>query len=167
MFNHALLLLIMYSVFIHSAPSLRLIIHSDGQLIVKTELKFEKKGFFVDFVNRPSQKLEELVIQNAKNYALGKSVHPKLPCQSLPLPPFTTKVIESLLKIPKGKTWSYQEMARFLGSPQAARAVGNACAANPFPWIYPCHRVVASDGTIGKFAFGTAMKKQLLDFEKN
>ena len=156
----------MYSIFIHSYPTLRLIIHTDGKLMVKTELAFEKKGFFLDFISRPSKQLEDQMIRYAKSYALGKPIKDALPCHPLQLAPFTSKVIQSLLKIPRGSTWSYQNMAKFVGSSRAARAVGNACGANPFPLIYPCHRVVAESG-IGGFGYGIEMKKLLLDFEKS
>ncbi len=154
------------SIFIHSSPSLRLIIHSDGERLVKTELAFEKKGFFLDFITKPSQIVEDQMIHYAKSYALGQPAALKLKCNSDHLSPFTSKVIQSLTKIPRGSTWSYQEMARFVGSLRAARAVGNACRVNPFPLIYPCHRVVGMHG-IGGFAYGTEVKKILLDFEKD
>lgn len=154
------------SIFIHSSPCLRLIIHSDGELIVKTELAFEKKGFFLDFMTKPLQIVEDQMIQYAKSYALGRSLALKLKCNIDHLSPFTSKVVQSLTKIPRGSAWSYEEMARYVGSLRAARAVGNACRVNPFPLIYPCHRVVGKHG-IGGFAYGTEVKKILLDFERD
>ncbi|MFI5333919.1 MAG: methylated-DNA--[protein]-cysteine S-methyltransferase [Chlamydiales bacterium] len=84
----------------------------------------------------------------------------------LPERGFSYKVLEQLQKIPFGKTCSYKEIALNTGTPMAARAVGSACGANPFPLFIPCHRVIKTNGTIGGFAFGPAMKKLLLDFER-
>jgi methylated-DNA-[protein]-cysteine S-methyltransferase len=82
------------------------------------------------------------------------------------LPPFTRAVLELTAKIPYGEVRSYAWIARELGKPKAARAVGNALARNPVPIIVPCHRVVRGDGAIGGFALGSAWKKRLLDLEK-
>ena len=80
---------------------------------------------------------------------------------------FQIKVWEELLKIPKGETRTYKEIAINLGSPKAARAVSNACGKNPYPVAVPCHRVVRSDGSIGGYSGpgGVKRKKELLDRE--
>ena len=62
---------------------------------------------------------------------------------------FQKKVWNEIKKIPKGRTTSYKQIAIAIGHPKAARAVANACGKNPNPIITPCHRVIASDGTIG------------------
>ena len=79
---------------------------------------------------------------------------------------FRMKVWEELKKIPYGETVTYVELARRIGSPKAFRAVANACGANPFPIIIPCHRVVASGGKIGGYTGGIDIKITLLDIEK-
>jgi O-6-methylguanine DNA methyltransferase len=56
-------------------------------------------------------------------------------------------------------------VARKLGQPRAARAVGAACGANPLPLVVPCHRVVAGDGSLGGFSGGLPVKKRLLRLE--
>ncbi len=78
---------------------------------------------------------------------------------------FRMKVWEELQKIPYGHTISYKELACRIGSPNACRAVANACGANPFPIIIPCHRVVASGGRIGGYTGGTDIKLALLTLE--
>ena len=80
---------------------------------------------------------------------------------------FQIKVWEELLKIPKGETMTYKEIAINLCSPKAARAVANACGQNPYPIAVPCHRVVRSDGSIGGYSGpgGVKRKKELLDRE--
>jgi O-6-methylguanine DNA methyltransferase len=80
--------------------------------------------------------------------------------------PFQLQVWGELQKIPLGRTMSYQEVARRLGKPQAARAVGRACGANPIPLIVPCHRVIAANGALGGFSSGLPRKRWLLLHEK-
>lgn len=79
--------------------------------------------------------------------------------------PFQLLVWQELQKIPWGETLSYQELAKRLGRPRAARAVGQACGANPIPILIPCHRVVAADGTLGGYSSGPAHKSWLLRHE--
>ena len=79
--------------------------------------------------------------------------------------PFHLRVWQELMKIPPGETISYQEMARRLGNPQASRAVGQACGANPIPLIVPCHRVIAKSGALGGFSSGLERKRGLLAHE--
>jgi methylated-DNA-[protein]-cysteine S-methyltransferase len=79
--------------------------------------------------------------------------------------PLRRKVWHVLQTIPYGQKRSYGWVARRLGQPKAARAVGQACGANPFPLIIPCHRVVAGDGSLGGFSGGLSLKKRLLALE--
>jgi len=82
-------------------------------------------------------------------------------------PPFFAAALAELRKVPYGRTISYGELARRLGRPGAARAVGQAMAANTLPVILPCHRVLRSDGGLGGFSAGdgTALKRRLLAME--
>lgn len=72
----------------------------------------------------------------------------------------------ALRRIPYAHVATYTQLAELAGIPRAARAAGTACAKNPLPIIVPCHRVVRSDGSIGNYAGGTAMKRFLLDLER-
>ena len=83
------------------------------------------------------------------------------------MPEFRRHVLEACRRIPYGATASYADLARAVGSPAAARAVGSAMANNPLPLIVPCHRVVRSDGTLGGFSSprGTSQKIRLLKLE--
>ena len=77
---------------------------------------------------------------------------------------FDLKVLQLVLKIPKGEVKTYKEVAESLDS-KAWRAVGSAMARNPFPLLIPCHRVVKSDLTLGNYGGGVEMKKKLLKNE--
>ena len=82
------------------------------------------------------------------------------------LTPFTRAVLDQVRRIPRGEVRTYGEIARALGSPGAARAVGNAVAANPVPLLIPCHRVVRSDGRLGEYSGGgPQVKARLLALE--
>ncbi|OGI60587.1 6-O-methylguanine DNA methyltransferase [Candidatus Nomurabacteria bacterium RIFCSPHIGHO2_01_FULL_37_25] len=80
---------------------------------------------------------------------------------------FQKKVWRVLLQIPKGEIITYKELAIKIGRPRAARAVGNAVGANPFPIKIPCHRVICSDGKIGGYSGkgGVKTKRALLKKE--
>ena len=75
---------------------------------------------------------------------------------------FQNRVWEELRRIPQGQTRSYGELAAALGNPKASRAVGGANGANNIAVLIPCHRVIASDGTLGGYAYGLAIKAELL-----
>ncbi|MBU6505104.1 MAG: methylated-DNA--[protein]-cysteine S-methyltransferase [Betaproteobacteria bacterium] len=76
--------------------------------------------------------------------------------------PFQQAVWKALQRIPAGTVWTYGQLAARVGHPGAARAVGSACGANPIPFLIPCHRVVASNGGLGGFGLGLAVKRALL-----
>jgi methylated-DNA-[protein]-cysteine S-methyltransferase len=80
-------------------------------------------------------------------------------------PPFQQAVLRAEHAIPRGRVSTYGLMAAHLGRPAAARAVGNALASNPFPLIVPCHRAIRSDGQLGGYQGGLAMKRALLEME--
>lgn len=77
---------------------------------------------------------------------------------------FQINVWNQIKKIPKGETRSYKEIAIAIGNPKAFRAVANACGKNPNPIIVPCHRVIASNGSIGGYTGlgGMTTKRRLL-----
>jgi O-6-methylguanine DNA methyltransferase len=80
---------------------------------------------------------------------------------------FQLRVWHALLEIPFGQTRSYAEIARAVGRPGAARAVGLANGANPVAIVVPCHRVIAADGRLGGFSAGLDAKRRLLALEKS
>jgi methylated-DNA-[protein]-cysteine S-methyltransferase len=83
------------------------------------------------------------------------------------VPEFHRRVYDAARTIPPGKTLSYGDIARQVGVPGAARAVGQALGRNPFPIVVPCHRVLAAGGKIGGFSAqgGVATKRRMLAIE--
>lgn len=79
--------------------------------------------------------------------------------------PFHREVWAFTREIPYGETRAYGEIARALGRPNGARAVGGAMAHNPFPIVIPCHRVLGANGALTGFGPGLAWKQALLEWE--
>ncbi len=82
-----------------------------------------------------------------------------------PVPPYHRKVLAALAAIPPGKVVSYGGLASETGVPGGARAAGQGCGKNPFPIVFPCHRVIRSDGSLGGFGGGLPLKRALLEME--
>ena len=79
---------------------------------------------------------------------------------------FQKKVWDALMRIPRGETRSYAQLAAQLGQPDAARAVASACARNKVAIVVPCHRVIRGDGSLGGYRWGLPLKQQLLERER-
>jgi AraC family transcriptional regulator of adaptative response/methylated-DNA-[protein]-cysteine methyltransferase len=92
------------------------------------------------------------------------------PPESVPLDvrgtAFQQRVWNELRRIPRGSTASYAAIAQRLGAPRSARAIAQACAANPLAVVVPCHRVVRSDGELSGYRWGVARKRALLAREQ-
>ncbi len=97
-------------------------------------------------------------------YLEGKRIEFDLPLD-LRGTPFQIAVWSALLEIPYGETRSYQQIANVIGRPRAVRAVGAANGANPVAIVVPCHRVIASDGTLHGYGGGLDLKARLLAME--
>lgn len=113
----------------------------------------------------PKNGIIEMAISQISEYLEGKRQDFSIPLR-LEGTEFRMKVWEEMRKIPYGETVTYKELARRIGSPDACRAVANACGANPFPILIPCHRVVASGGKTGGYTGGLDIKLSLLEIEK-
>lgn len=111
---------------------------------------------------------EEPVLQQARReleeYASGSRKRFEVPFE-LEGTHFQCEVWKALFEIPFGEVRTYGEMARALGRPGAARAVGAAAGSNPLPVIIPCHRLIGSDGALTGFSGGLEAKRTLLDLE--
>ncbi len=79
--------------------------------------------------------------------------------------PFARQALAEVSRVPYGQTATYGHIARRLGRPQAARAVGRAVGANPLAIVIPCHRIVGTDGRLTGYGGGLALKQALLDLE--
>ena len=99
-------------------------------------------------------------------FATGRA-HFDVPLDLSQVTPFQQSVLQTTRQSPPGTLWTYGQMARTLGKPQASRAVGQALGRNPVPIVIPCHRVVASDGSLGGYSGGGGVesKRMLLVLE--
>jgi methylated-DNA-[protein]-cysteine S-methyltransferase len=110
-----------------------------------------------------SRKLAE-VQRQVTQYANGKRQKFEFELQAEG-PDFDRKVWRALMDIPFGTTTSYGAVARTIGHPKAARAVGAANGANPIALVVPCHRVIGADGTLTGYGGGLPLKRKLLEHE--
>lgn len=115
--------------------------------------------------DQPESTLEKELIAQLNAYFTGE-------LREFDLPFFATGTVfqllvwEELMKIPYGETTTYGELARRIGKPQAARAVGMALNRNPIPILIPCHRVIGTNGKLTGFAGGLNIKQALLERER-
>lgn len=123
------------------------------------------KKMKLELVKASTPLLDNCVMQLNEYFAGTRQVF------SLPLhfvgTEFQVKVWQTLMTIPYGETISYKEEAQRMGNEKALRAVAQANGANPIPIIVPCHRVIASDGTLGGYSSGVDKKQFLLEMEKS
>ena len=132
-------------------------------------LKITKK-YLVAGLDNP--KFDKNLLKSLQNriiaYFEGKPVNFNEPLDLDNHLPFTKKVLAACKKTPSGKTTTYSQLAAMVGKSNASRAVGNALAKNPIPLIIPCHRVIRSDGSLGRFSTigGVFFKTRLLRHEK-
>ena len=137
--------------------SLTLASSARGLALVQFGLNMPSDGIIDDAANLEAN-------QQLRGYFDGKRTQFELPLD-LSGTPFQLAVWNELRKIPYGSTRSYIDIARSLGKPGAARAVGMANHENPIAVVIPCHRVVGSDGSLTGYAGGLHLKKQLLGIE--
>jgi methylated-DNA-[protein]-cysteine S-methyltransferase len=78
---------------------------------------------------------------------------------------FEKAVWNALKEVPYGETRTYKWMAEQIGKPNASRAVGQALGKNPLAIVFPCHRIIESDGSLGGYTSGTEIKRRLLEIE--
>ena len=132
----------------------------------KSQLEHAKQRFSRNFPN--AQLLHDDTIANSVSTVLDDWYsHEKPPRLSILLAgtSFQICVWKALLSIPPGLTSSYKRLADSIGRPGSARAVGNAAGANPIAIFVPCHRLLASNGAIGGYAWGPDCKRRLLELE--
>jgi O-6-methylguanine DNA methyltransferase len=106
--------------------------------------------------------------RSVRDYLAGRSDHPRAKVDlSLVTSEFDRLVLRRLYRTRPGQTLSYGELAREVGRPGAARAVGGAMRRNPIPILIPCHRVVTSSGAVGYYTGGVEKKVWLLERESS
>jgi len=105
------------------------------------------------------------IVKQLSEYFEGKRTRFELPLD-VEGTPFQKSVWNELLRIPYGETRSYGDIAKALGKPAAARAVGMANHNNPVAIVIPCHRVVGQNGSLTGYAGGLHLKEQLLSIER-
>jgi methylated-DNA-[protein]-cysteine S-methyltransferase len=105
-------------------------------------------------------------VRQLREYFTGRRTEFDFPMQPQGTP-FQLAVWKCLTEIPYGETISYGELAKRVGNPKAARAVGAANGANPLPIVVPCHRVIGANGKLTGFGGGLPTKEKLLALEKN
>ena len=134
--------------------------------MVTLSLHQETPGFYLFWED---EAFDPTLLEKIKQWlhAYAEKKHPSLPLPtdiSL-FPSFTHSVLSHLTTLPFGITTTYGTIASALHKEKGARAVGNACGANPFPLFIPCHRVLAAGNTLGGFSCGLEIKKRFLSFE--
>jgi methylated-DNA-[protein]-cysteine S-methyltransferase len=132
--------------------------------IVRIDLASEHRRRGRD-TGRPRSAVERRASKLLRQYAGGRDVAFYLPLDLGKATSFQRAVWRATASIPYGETRSYAWVAKRVGRPHAARAVGQALGANPVPIIIPCHRVISSSGGLGGFSGGLSMKRRLLDRE--
>ncbi len=134
----------------------------EGQLLAQLKAEYPNAELSVS----ASQHVAKLDIWMK---ALNQYISQEAPRPDLPLDisgtAFQIKVWRFLLTIQEGESVSYAEVAEQIGAPNAARAVGSACAKNRISVLIPCHRVLKSDGGLGGYRWGLERKQALLDKE--
>ncbi len=106
-------------------------------------------------------------LSQVTDYLNGAITRLDLPLDLSATTPFQRTVLQAALRVPRGQVVTYAEIAKQIGKPKAFRAVGQALRRNPIPIVIPCHRVIASDGTLGGYAgeMGSQRKIKLLKLE--
>jgi methylated-DNA-[protein]-cysteine S-methyltransferase len=103
-------------------------------------------------------KAVQRVLAQLREYFAGDRSSFNLPVDISQLTPFQRSVLDVACRIAPGQVWTYQRIAKELGRPRSSRPVGGALARNPIPIVIPCHRVIASDGSLGGYSGGSGLK---------
>ncbi len=144
-----------------------------GLILVRTRQRSERAAYdslhdkLEDFVvqQRPRDDVGGEAVRKLHGYFEGRRVRFDEPLDLSLVSPFASQVLEATARIPYGQVRAYGWVAREIGRPKAARAVGSALHINPLAPIIPCHRVIASDDTLGGYGGGPRMKRWLLRLE--
>lgn len=97
-------------------------------------------------------------LSQIQEYLAGRRTRFDLPIDYSTMSDFQRKVLKAALRVPRGQVLTYGDIARQIGRPKAARAVGQALGHNPVPIVIPCHRVLGSDGSLHGYSGGGGIK---------
>ena len=115
---------------------------------------------------KPQKKLfNQIILESFISSSLGKAISKKQKIKFLVGTTLQKNVWTYLQSIPKGQTLSYSNLAEKLCLKSAVRAVASAVGKNPISILIPCHRIIRKDGSLGEYAWGRKMKRELLDVE--
>lgn len=123
-----------------------------------------KNGLKADFVEQDNDVLQDTRKQ-LDEYLIGERKTFDIPLLTVGTD-FQKSVWEALMRVPYGKTSSYLELAKYINNEKAVRAVASANGANAIAVIIPCHRIIESNGGLGGYGGGVAVKKRLLNLEQ-
>lgn len=138
-----------------------LLVEVEDHQLTRLELTYETHSTSTSLTDATIARIEK----ELKAYFQGEQKTFTVPTTSVGTA-FEQAVYEALKLIPYGETRSYLDIAKAIGRPKAARAVGQACGKNTLLLVVPCHRVIASDGSLGGFSLSLDIKAQLLRLEK-
>jgi methylated-DNA-[protein]-cysteine S-methyltransferase len=147
--------------------------HYISKLVGWLELKTSPRGVrSISFIRQPakpetscSDPVMKRLVKELDSYFAGNFTKFTVPVDPASGTTFQRQVWNKLTTIPYGETRAYSEVARAVGRPSAARAVGSANKRNDIPILIPCHRVIHADGTLGGYASGLKIKRALLKLE--
>ena len=114
----------------------------------------------------PDHRRSSVLARELEQYFAGRRKSFDLDIDLSGLTPFQRKVLTQTARIPFGDLLTYRTIAKRIGNEKASRAVGGAVGSNPIPIVVPCHRVVATDGSLGGYSGGLAAKRALLAIER-
>jgi methylated-DNA-[protein]-cysteine S-methyltransferase len=145
-----------------------------GQLLLQTD-GVSLTGLYMDVPGRPIRRMDDWqedatagplpeAVRQLEEYFAGNRRNFDLPLH-LNGTEFQRRVWRALTEIPYGETWSYGELAKRIGNPNASRAVGLANGRNPIAILVPCHRVIGADGSLTGYGGGLQRKQWLLAHE--
>jgi methylated-DNA-[protein]-cysteine S-methyltransferase len=113
------------------------------------------------------RRLLDLAADAVSAYLAGRPTELDLPIELGAIPAWDRRVLDAVRRLPRGGVTSYGRLARAVGAPGAARAVGGAVGRNPIGLLVPCHRVIAGDGSLGGYGGGWGDREELLDLKRS
>ena len=114
----------------------------------------------------PDRRRCDRLLAELDEYFTGRRRRFEVEVDLSPLTPFQRRILTATARVAYGEVTTYRDVARKAGNEQASRAAGGALGANPIPIVVPCHRVIATDGSLGGYAGGLPAKRRLLMLER-